>query len=128
MDDVEPGPGIRRRTLMGAVWAAPVIVAAVAAPSAAASGSYRISVRDAWQVGPRNASTAVITGYVFLRADRTTPASGVALTITVLPVGTVGLTTTSDDGFFITRIDTGTRQLTYQVVASDGSKVTGALR
>lgn len=40
-----PTPGVRRRTLIGSAWAAPVILAAVAAPAAVASGTSPLRVR-----------------------------------------------------------------------------------
>ncbi len=85
MSEPEPHP-VARRTLLGAAWAAPVVVAAAAAPSAAASpASPNLSVRlsgpsplagvTSWLIWVTNDSTAPIAAGT-LTASLPDPAPG----------------------------------------------------
>jgi hypothetical protein len=62
MTDATPVPAntIGRRTLLGAAWAAPVVIAAVTAPSAAASGAPDFLILDEVAPNPVNAGAQTV--------------------------------------------------------------------
>ncbi|MDO9397986.1 MAG: hypothetical protein Q7T71_15680 [Herbiconiux sp.] len=110
----------RRDLLRAGAWTLPVIAVAAATPAATASdvGAYDIVIRSASQAGSFSASSAVITGYVYLRGT-TTFAPVQTLTITFLP--SLIVVTTTANGFFYSLEETGNRQTSYQITAEDGS-------
>lgn len=124
MGEVESKPGIERRTVLGAVWAAPAIAVAMAVPATAASPATGVVVfvlRSAYQAGSSRASAAVVQMNAYEAANPSTPVPGLAVTVTFLPSGIVAPAVTDSQGFFSVIQDTGPRQVSYQVASADGS-------